>query len=383
MKIQDDIQVNQYLTAVTDQMTFGEAREGTRKELLSHVEENVEAALSYGVPESKVIGEALKRMGAAKELGLSLNKIHQPKFFILLPLLTVLLSALSIWNLSGTRWLGPQLLWEAVGLFLVSAIYFLPIRTFKNLVASFYVFAILGLVLSYFSGVVADGQPYLAIAGLQIKIVDLAGILFALGFPALDLRLQIPQKLSAIVRLGLFLLPMTYFSYNGFIWPGLLFLISGLSYLGMSGISTLGFVVAGLLGSGMLAIHFNESVLAIQDLNHAVVENSHTDFALRSMQDLISLQILAIALLVVLAMYSIKKAFAIKDHSLRAMALAGSCLLTVQIFTSVLVNMGLLPMISAGINIPFISYGGSGIVGNFLLIGILLGCLKRQALSVV
>jgi cell division protein FtsW (lipid II flippase) len=387
MKNHRDHQIGEYLKTVTDEMTFSEAREGARRELRSHIEEHVETALSYGVPENEATNEALRRMGSARDLGISLNKIHQPKFDFILPLLAILLSAVGIWNLSGSRWVGLQTIWIAIGAIMVGVIYFLPVKSFKNLTASSYGVAILGLVLSHFSGVAEDGQPYLSIAGLNIKMVDLAGTLFSMGFPAIDSRIKLSQTFSknwlSVWRLGLFLMPMIYFSNNGYVWPGLLFLVSGLCYLGMSGISTLSFIGAGVVGSGMLATRFAESVVSIQDLNRAIVANSHTDFALRSMQEAMFAEAVAASLLVVMAMYGIRVAFSIKDFNLRAIALVGITLMTVQIFTSVLANLGLLPMISAGINIPFISYGGSGIIANFLIVGVLVGCLKRKSLSEV
>ncbi len=385
MKNDSSEQISDFLKTITDEMAFSEARNGTDKELRFHIEEQVDVAMSYGIPEKTAVAEALKRMGNAKDLGVSLNKIHQPKLDLIMPLLAILLSAVGIWNLSGSRWVGMQMAWIMIGTILIAAIYFLPIRSFKNLTASLYGVSALGLLISYFSGVVENGQPYLVIAGLNIKMVDLAGVLFALGFPALDSRIKLSQAFSknwlSVWRVGLFLMPMAYFSYNGFVWPGLLFFISGLCYLGMSGISTLSFVGTGLLGCGMLATRFAESVVSIQDLNRAIVENAHTDFALKSMQQAMLAEVVAASLLAVMAMYGIKSSFSIKDSNLRTLALVGICVMTVQIFASVLANLGLLPMIAAGINIPFISYGGSGIVANFLIIGVLVACLKRKSLS--
>ena len=55
MKKQMEPQVGDYLKAVTNEMTFGEARESTRKELLSHIEDNIVTALSYGVARDVVV----------------------------------------------------------------------------------------------------------------------------------------------------------------------------------------------------------------------------------------------------------------------------------------------------------------------------------------
>lgn len=387
-------QFDEYLKTVTDEMTFTEAREGTRKELRSHLEENVATAMSYGLPEGIAVDEALKRMGNPQELGSALNKVHQPKFEFVLPLIAVTLSSIGIWNLSGSHWGSMQTAWTALGILLLTGVYFLPVRGLKLFIASLYGVAILGLSAAHMTGIIVDGQPYLSFAGINIKIVDLAGVLFSLGLPATS-HLAKSANISFFnmpsnkwssgwttgLRLGLFLFPMAYFSMNGFVWPGLLFLVSGLCYLGMSGLSTLGFTTAGLLGSGMLASRFEESVVSPEALAHSIAANAHTDFALRSMREAYFAEGISGALLILLAMYGIKKSFSIKDSFLRTLSIVGVCLLTVQIFTSVLANLGFLPMISAGINIPFISYGGTGMIANFLIVGLLVACMKRKSLA--
>lgn len=375
-----DSKVNEFVQTVTDQMMFSEARAGAAKEILSHIEEHIETALSYGLSKDDAVEEALKRMGSAQDLGMALNKIHQPKLDIVLPGLAISLCAIGVWNLMESPWLNLQILWAVIGFGLMAVVYSLPVRFFKNFIASLYGVAIVGLILSYFSGVIEDGQPYLSLAGLNIKIVDFAGVLFALGFPALGSRISSSNKFLTVSLAGLFLSPMAYFSYNGFIWPGLLFLISGLCYLQMSKVSTLSCLATGLLGSVMLTTRLAGSFVSVNDLNKAILLNAHTDYALRSMNQAMMAEAFAIMLFVVLVIYGIRRALAIKCFNLRSLAVVGICLMTVQILTSVLANVGLFPMISAGINIPFISYGGSGMIANFLIVGILLGCLKRKTI---
>lgn len=366
-----------YLSTVTSEMTFGEARTGTKRELQSHIEEHIQVAKSYGKSETESVDEALRRMGNAKDLGVSLNKIHQPKLDLVLPIAALGLSGIGLWNLSGGVWMNLQVTWVMLGFAILATLYLLPIDKFKNFVSSLYSVAIVGLISAYYSGVVADGQPYLSIAGLNIKMVDLAGTLFALGLPALGSKFKNPFALIA-----LFLLPMIYFSLNGFIWPGLLFFVSGLCYLGSRKISTLSFVVVGLIASGLLASRFADGLVAINEVNKAIIDNAHTDFAFRSLSVVMGLEILAGALFVIIVTYGTRLAFAVKDSSLRAMAIVAICLMTVQIFTSVLANVGLFPMVSAGTNVPFVSYGGSGIIASFLVIGTVIGCWKRGSILV-
>jgi cell division protein FtsW (lipid II flippase) len=47
----------------------------------------------------------------------------------------------------------------------------------------------------------------------------------------------------------------------------------------------------------------------------------------------------------------------------------------------ILSNIGFAPMPTAGLNIPFLSYGGSLLVANLALIGIVIGANRRKMLS--
>lgn len=377
MNKKGDDTVENYLNAVTNEMTFGEARIGTKRELRSHIEEHIEVARSYGKSEEDSVNEALRRMGNAQLLGSALNKIHQPKLDLVLPMAALCLSGIGLRNLVGGTWMGLQIVWIVLGFAILATLYVLPVSRFMNFLSSLYGAAIVGLIAAHFSGVVADGQPYLSIAGLTIKMVDLAGTLFALGLPALGSRIKNHYSLIA-----LFLLPMSYFSFNGYIWPGLLFFVSGLCYLGLRKISTGSFVTVGLVASGLLASRFSEGLVALAEINQAIVANAHTDYAIRSLDAVFGLELIAGALFVVIATYGIRLALSIKDLSLRATATTAICLMTVQIFSSVMANVGLFPMVSAGISVPFVSYGGSGIIASFLIIGTLIGCRKRGSILV-
>jgi cell division protein FtsW (lipid II flippase) len=380
MKKAIDEKIRKYLDMLVGEMTFREAHEGTRLEILNHIEEQIETGMSYGLSKEDATQDSLLKMGDPVKIGKSLNQIHRPRFDFILPLLGMVLSAVGLWNLSDTKWIGLQVAWISIGLIIMTALYFLPIRQFKNVIASLYGVAILALIASHFSGVTYDGQTYLSVAGLNIKIVDLSGCLFALGFSALGSYVR-PSRWSTLWLLGLFLVPMFYFSLSGFIWPGLLLLTSGLCYLGMQKISNVSFIGAGVSGTGMLMSRFSESLVPMSEVNRLIVENAHTDYAIRTMSTAVAVEIFSGAMFIVIMLYGIRSALAIKDLSVRSMAVAGMCLVTVQIITSILANVGVFPMIAAGVNVPFISYGGSGIVSSFLIIGAVVACYKRKNIS--
>lgn len=382
MNPMDNKDIQKFVDSIAAELTFSEAQYAVRAEIRSHLEDSIETAKSYGLSEVEAIQDSIKRMGDPQQIGQSLNLIHQPKFDFVLPILAFGLCLIGMWNLSSTNWLALQLVWVAIGIALLAVTYLLSATRLQNFLSSLYICAVVGLAASYFSGVTSDNQPCLSILGLNIKIVDLSAVFFSLALPALSLRFQ-KSRFPALSKVALFLIPLAYFSLNGFIWAGLLLLISGLCFLGMQKISNKIFLGTGIIGAGLLLSKLSEGLVPIAEVNKAIIENAHTDYALRSLSVAVGAEILAAVLLISILLYGFRLVFSIKEQNFRSIAVVGISLLAIQIVTSVLANLGILPMISAGVNIPFISYGGSGIIANFLIIGALLACFKRKTLSFV
>ncbi len=65
----------------------------------------------------------------------------------------------------------------------------------------------------------------------------------------------------------------------------------------------------------------------------------------------------------------LKIAIESKSNFPRLFASGFAVILTAQFFINIGMNLSLLPVV--GIYLPFISYGGSGLIGNFVSLGIL------------
>ncbi len=87
---------------------------------------------------------------------------------------------------------------------------------------------------------------------------------------------------------------------------------------------------------------------------------------------------LGIVLLFVLLLFSgLRIAVSAPDDYGRLLAFSIALLITVQAFVIIAGNLGLIP--TTGITLPFVSYGGSSLVVNFALIGLLLGISEASA----
>ena len=72
-------------------------------------------------------------------------------------------------------------------------------------------------------------------------------------------------------------------------------------------------------------------------------------------------------------------AFKIKNRYGFALSICACTMLAAQFVIGILVNLGLIPVVSAGI--PFISYGGTGYVTNMILTGIILSVWRRNSVA--
>ncbi|MBF0281290.1 MAG: putative lipid II flippase FtsW [Zetaproteobacteria bacterium] len=135
--------------------------------------------------------------------------------------------------------------------------------------------------------------------------------------------------------------------------------------------SMLAFGVGGIQGTGLGQ--------GIQKLFY--LPEASTDFIAAVIAE--ELGLLGIFLLIALFAILIWRGFRIclrsKEMFERLMALGCTLLIAISAIINMGVVMGLFP--TKGMPLPFISYGGSALIGNSILIGILLGISRQQALA--
>ena len=96
-----------------------------------------------------------------------------------------------------------------------------------------------------------------------------------------------------------------------------------------------------------------------------------TDFIFATLSE--ELGIIGSLLVIVAFIYLLYRIFVIfreqEDLSAKIFAAVAFAIIFIQFFVNVSMNMGMLPIV--GITLPFVSYGGSSLLSNFILLGIL------------
>ena len=124
----------------------------------------------------------------------------------------------------------------------------------------------------------------------------------------------------------------------------------------------------GLTGQGM-----GEGILKDK------VPEAHTDYIIAVIsEEFGALFVLFIAILFLYIGYKvINKVFLEEDEFLKLALVGLTSLLIIQMFIHIGVNVGLLP--TTGMTLPFLSYGGSSLIGSSILAGIILNFTRKDS----
>ena len=82
---------NDYINAVLEQVRCKSAHEPLKRELEAHIDDQAEAFIGVGLPESEAEEEAVKTMGDAVETGVMLDREHRPRFLLPAAVIAMLL----------------------------------------------------------------------------------------------------------------------------------------------------------------------------------------------------------------------------------------------------------------------------------------------------
>ncbi|MCB0411822.1 MAG: FtsW/RodA/SpoVE family cell cycle protein [Bdellovibrionales bacterium] len=382
MKLQENKDVDKFLQKVLEQVQFKQAHEEIKTEYLNHIEESARLGMSYGLSANDSIADAIRRMGAPIEIGNHLNRIHVPKIDLAILISTVILCLVGIYSLSSLGFAGSQTVWAVLGLSIAGLLMFTkPTHLIK---ASIYLYGLTFLLLAaaHLSGVKYLGQPYLSIGPLKLKVVDLSAVLFLISVTGLNFR--IPEKVKWRIPsiLVLSTLPLVYFVAIGSVSPGILYFASTIAMLVSTKLSWKPLAVFMSIGLLLLSISTKGGAFLTSE-NYTLLQTSeaHTDFIfhhiISSFPFVALVTVLAFGLLIA---RSITLAREIKNQFSSAIFNAVLVMISLGTLWGLASGLGYMPMPQTGVNLPFVSYGGSMMFAHLGLVGILLGIIRRKSL---
>lgn len=378
MKYQDS-----FLKNVLSHVKFSEAHSEIRKELESHISEIRETYADVIQDEGRLQEQVRKRMGNPDEIGTQLDMLHRPKVDWNLVIPISILLVVGLYMMKQLNFFSSHGLWIAIGMASASIFTFLkPGRFLKYSPIGFAAVFILTII-SFFSSTYSDGQPYLSVAGINIKIIDLSAALFSIFVPGM-VQLSKRMRFAPYLVYPVLALPLFVYSKTGSSFP---LVVYGITLLGILNVYSshllpiLTVLFCGLM-SLMLWPKAGEQFVSATNIEFVRQLETHTDFVLNSVYQIspvASALAVVCAILFCLRLFSVVQV--VRNQEGKALVTGIGLFLTLATLWSCLASLGFLPLPVAGINLPFVSYGGSLMIAQLSMVGLVLGIYRRKNLS--
>lgn len=429
----------EYMEILLSQIRNDKAKELVGQEIEAHIDDQAEVYMEFGVDADTAEKKAVRSMGDPVETGVSLDRIHKPKMSWSMIVLVGILSAFGL-VIQGLSWLQTgemyffhrQIAFVAIGFACMVVICFIDYSFFVqrgNLLAVIYLAV---TVLFMTRGNNVNGSLWVHIGGISFSWHLIMYLSIPL-FGVLLYQYRKMQKIHLLIPVGFMLAVLFLFNQIGRSKLVLLNLIIMaaviLTYAIAKGwypvkvkrfLAIFWVCLAGVFAAVPLIVFVRLSSMksyAIERLSHFINSDGgayavygtfrsirevlresvwfgggQVDMANADVNSILSDYVLLHVtasygiwvLLVILALlvYFCYKIFhlSLKQKNQQGMILGIACglIFTVQIAEYVLMNLGLIP--GTTVFLPMFSYGGTGTVVAYILLGLLLSIYRYQNL---
>ncbi|MGI6685818.1 MAG: FtsW/RodA/SpoVE family cell cycle protein [Bacillota bacterium] len=427
MGITDNAKIQAYINSVCSQIKFRAVHHEIKLELETHLNELIEEYCEEGLSGDAAVNKAIAQMGSADSVGQQLNRIHRTKpdwnllllSYILINMGLAAMYFLEKYNLSlSSSVFSKSLVFALIGGAALVGLYFFDYRRMEKYSVIIYGGTIFLLAFTMFLGIPVNGQRiYLSIGPLAINTFSISPILFSIALAGIFNRWDWSQPKKLCQGLVLSLLPFLIL-ITGYLPGAIIYAVTCLTLMIASGarpklfISLTGLFSLVLVGLTVSApyrlarllsfIHperdpFGSGYLQIQ-LSHLIKDSGlfglglaaqprlpelHTDFIFSYITFTFG-WVAGVCLAVLMSLFIFRMtriATLVKDNYARMLVMGFSTIFAIQFLWNILMNLGLAPI--SGVSLPLISYGGSQLVFNSAVLGIISSIYRRRDVSPV
>lgn len=425
---------NDYLEAIKVQIRCKKARNFVTEEISQHIEDQKAAYISDGDDDKTAMAKAIRQMGDPAEVGKQLDRIHRPRMewsillFVLILCCLGVIAQLSLGSMINGKYLPNSvnverhILFLLVGLLLMTALYFFDYsligRYPKTLLVLFFV---VFLLYAIFGSVVNGRVRYLhSFALLFIPIYG--GILYAyqkksyrgffsclfISIISCIIEMRFVAQFSVYFGVLLSCLIMLSFAAmkNWFgiskkigivlIWGWIpiaygIFTLSGINVISQYRKSRLEYFILSILNPkiyGEYQADRSRNIISharlfggTNDVVKNYVPGFNTEYILTYMINRwgIAVGILIIGLFLTTIGRMLYLSFHQKNSLGMFVSLGCSLVFAVQGSIYVFSNLGI--NLIAQVNLPFVSYGGSSLLVNFIVLGLMLSVFRNANIT--
>ncbi|TBL81364.1 FtsW/RodA/SpoVE family cell cycle protein [Paenibacillus thalictri] len=213
--------IRAYLNEVCSRIRAREAHRDIRRELESHLEELVLERETAGASRDEAVGWAVQQMGSATEVGDKLHRIHRPRIhwgLLAGVLLFLSLGILAMYTVeAGTtaefkvRYMQRTLVYASVGLLVMTGLYFFNYAKLRKYSMAIYVVTVCGIIGTQIFGAQVNGLKYWHIASFTLDWVGISPYLLIISAPGLLMKWRKQNRFWLRALLAFFVIPAVLF----------------------------------------------------------------------------------------------------------------------------------------------------------------------------
>jgi len=374
----------EYLNEICSHIKCRAVHQEIQEEMRSHIEELSEEYIEQGYDREKAVECAITAMGNSEEIGQRLNQLHKPQTeWALIGIVSAIALIGGMVLYTGTQVDTLQvvqferyIMYALAGAAMMVGLYFFDYTKLAALSKPLYITAILLSVLSKIKGINVDGMNYISLNSLTISS-EYITFIFLISFAGIA---EESHKRKERIKFSAFVI----FSI------ALIMIIAGVS---QAILLTTGCAVLYLSvkskgnrirkpSKGMTVCALGIIFILVYKLTHISFETinyaSTTDYVFLNLVS--SLGMAAGIVFLILTVAFIARMFQtihkIKNSYGYYLSMVSGTALAAQFGIHILMNLNLLPAMN--INLPFVSYGGTGYITSMALVGIILSVWRRN-----
>ncbi len=258
---------------------------------------------------------------------------------------------------------------------------FLKPRYVRQWSLKIYTGTLVVLVCSLVFGISVQNLPYISLGPVNVSVADLSVIMLVVSLAGTYDRFSAGKQV--FIGCVLSYVPFSMLFHTGALYPAVLLLVAMISMMIASreyGYRIVAFVIPAMISFFVGGRHF---FISPENFEAVSLSEKHTDFIFHHVQTQHSFLALGIVLAYSIVLIRlIVLTGEVKNSFARSICVGGTAVFSVGITWGILANLGCLPMPSAGLNLPLVSYGGSLVLGHMLIAGLILGASRRKSMAV-
>ncbi len=428
MELGHQKEVQDYIKAVCSQVRFRDIHEDLRLELEAHIQEIAEDLLGQGFTEKEAIAQAVAQMGNADIVGQQLNQVHKPKTewsILLFSFLFINIGLLALYFIQQQGLLRhninlfeKSLFFALISFIFIIGFYFFDYRKLEKYSIHIYLGTLVLLIFTVFWGVQAGGSSsWLVLGPFSINFVAVSPLLFSIALAGIFNEWDWNNNLKLVQGLALLALPLMIILMAPSLAAAAILIVAFTVLMIVSGaqlkqalLIPVPFIVILIWsifnapyrlerfliflnpgsdpqGYGYLNLQLSKIISHSGFLGQGLtfdpllLPDLHTDFIFAFITYTCGwlASILLTALVIMFLVRMIRIAKQVKITYAKLLISGFVSILSVQFLWNIFMNLGLAPI--SGVGLPFISYGGSQLVINAAIIGIVLSIYRRKNIS--